>query len=67
MQVNGTYGTCDVPPTSPPPPAADGAATTTNVAGGNQPSEDNAFMDTPAKLLQSFGIILGMTTFLTWF
>ncbi|KAJ1389099.1 PLC-like phosphodiesterase, TIM beta/alpha-barrel domain superfamily [Sesbania bispinosa] len=64
-KANATYGTCDVPPISPPPPAAD--ATTATVDGGNQPLEDNAFIDTPAKLLQYFGIILAMTTFLTWF
>ncbi|XP_061336685.1 PI-PLC X domain-containing protein At5g67130-like [Gastrolobium bilobum] len=61
-KANATYGTCDVPPISPPPPAAD----TTTTTGENQPSQSNAYMETSAKMLQSFGIILGMTTFLTW-
>ncbi|XP_027346495.1 PI-PLC X domain-containing protein At5g67130-like [Abrus precatorius] len=65
-KANATYGTCDVPPISPPPPAAD-ATTATTVEGGNQPSQGKAYVDTPAKLLQSLGMILGMTTFLTWF
>ncbi|KAK7331063.1 hypothetical protein VNO77_25274 [Canavalia gladiata] len=65
-KANATYGTCDVPPISPPPPAADGTIAATG-DGVNQPLPDEAYVDTPVKLLQSFGIILGMTTFLTWF
>ncbi|KAK7263137.1 hypothetical protein RJT34_30722 [Clitoria ternatea] len=66
-KANATYGTCDVPPNSPPPPAGDPTTATTILDGGNQSSQGNAYVDTPARLLQSFGIILGITTVLTWF
>ena len=56
-QENSTFGTCDVPPISPPPPAA-------ATVDGN--AVDIAYMDKPAKLLQSVGIILALTTFLAW-
>ncbi|MED6149772.1 hypothetical protein PIB30_065774 [Stylosanthes scabra] len=63
-KVNATYGTCEVPQMSPPPP---GALATNPMSGGNQPSQSNAFKDImPTKLLQLFGIILGMVTFFTW-
>ncbi|XP_016174339.2 PI-PLC X domain-containing protein At5g67130-like [Arachis ipaensis] len=63
-KVNATYGTCQVPPISPPPPAA---LATPPMAGGNQPSKNIAFMNTmPAQLLNLFGVILGMATFLSW-
>ncbi|RYR78798.1 hypothetical protein Ahy_A01g003657 [Arachis hypogaea] len=64
IAVNATYGTCQVPPISPPPPAA---LATPPTAGGNQPSKNIAFINTmPAKLLNLFGVILGMATFLSW-
>lgn len=63
MQVNATFGTCDVPPAAPPPPAA-------AAEGGNSrvpsvtPSNVASLDSKPVQLWWLIGTILMMTLLL---